>query len=192
MRGERDNLTGRIFGWLLVLARAARGKSYDTRWKCICQCGKERIIYGHRLKSQLTKSCGCWGRWRSHVTKFKHGMGRRSQKQVREYNSWVGAKGRCFNPNNRKFHDYGFRGITMCSRWDSDFLHFLKDMGNCPTDHSLDRINVNGHYSCGKCHECYQNGWTSNCRWTTATQQANNRRPRKKNLTGSPKELVSA
>lgn len=64
----------------------------------------------------------------------------------------------------------------MCERWIRSFESFWDDMGQCPTGLSLDRKNVNGHYSCGKCNECITKGWPLNCRWATQSEQANNTR----------------
>lgn len=39
-----------------LTAKEYLGKSM---WKCICDCGKEKIVYGGHLESGHTKSCGC-------------------------------------------------------------------------------------------------------------------------------------
>jgi hypothetical protein len=179
MQGIFTDLTGRIFTNLLVLGRAPKGKSYDSKWECICRCGTPRIVYGLSLKNGTTKSCRCYAAERMRKMKTTHGMSRhKNPDNCREYVSWLAAKGRCFNAFNNKYHNYGGRGITMCHKWHKSFRSFYRDMGQCPPNHSIDRINNNGNYSCGKCPQCLQNHWTFNCKWSTPKEQANNRRPR--------------
>ena len=81
------------------------------------------------------------------------------------YLSWQAMKGRCLNPDKGSYYrEYGGRGITVCDRWLNSFENFLADMGPCPDDLTLDRINNESHYEPG------------NCRWTTWEQQMLNRR----------------
>ena len=59
--GKFEDLTGKRFGRLIVLERA-ENKNNRTRWKCKCDCGKERIVYSNDLKAQKTVSCGCYNK----------------------------------------------------------------------------------------------------------------------------------
>lgn len=94
-----------------------------------------------------------------------------------EYYSWNNAKSRCYYKSNSDYKNYGGRGIVMCSGWKNDYQKFKKDMGSKPEKlMSLDRIDVDGNYSCGKCPQCVENNWTMNCRWVSAVQQAHNKR----------------
>ncbi len=70
---------------------------------------------------------------------------------------------RCTNRSSADWSRYGGRGISVCNRW-RRFEYFFADMGACPDDLSLDRINNEGNYEPG------------NCRWTTFDQQMLNRR----------------
>lgn len=93
------------------------------------------------------------------------------------YKTWVEMKYRCNNPGHSKYKYYGGRGIKVCKEWE-DFLTFLRDMGEKPKGHSLDRIDVNGNYE------------PSNCRWATQLIQVNNRTISKKiNIDGKTYSL---
>ena len=110
----------------------------------------------------------------------KHGMA-----HFPEYTVWSGMKDRCYRPNSSAYRLYGKRGIKICQRWHSSFAAFYGDMGPRPTDqHSINRINNDGNYSCGKCEECLAKGWPANCEWATRTQQAINNRRYSNNTSG--------
>lgn len=82
------------------------------------------------------------------------------------YASWRNMIKRCTNPKDNAYSEYGGRGIRVCKRWLRSFTAFLRDMGERPAGTTLDRIDVNKHYT------------PSNCRWSDyATQNANKRAP---------------
>ena len=55
----RDYLVGHKFNRLEVKEFDHTNKHGDTYWKCLCDCGKERIVCAGNLKNGHTKSCGC-------------------------------------------------------------------------------------------------------------------------------------
>ena len=83
------------------------------------------------------------------------------------YKSWANMKTRCNNSNYNQYHRYGGRGITYCDKWKT-FKGFYEDMGSdFKIGSQLDRVDNNGNY----CKE--------NCKWSTPTEQCNNRHTNK-------------
>lgn len=91
--------------------------------------------------------------------------------------SFRNMKTRCFSPNIPDYRRYGARGITVCIAL-RNYDVFLAHLGERPAGKTLDRLDVNGHYSCGKCQQCITKGWSNNVRWATIEEQNANRRCR--------------
>lgn len=154
---------GHRFGKLIVIEEVYE-KNKRRKVKCICDCGNETITDPRFLFIGHTKSCGCYQKEIvAKICKEKnttHGMS-----NTDEYNIWCHMKARCYNKKNKKYKDYGGRGIKVCQSWKNSFDIFLRDMGKKPTKyHSIDRIDVNGDYC------------KDNCKWSTNAEQALNKR----------------
>lgn len=81
-----------------------------------------------------------------------------------EYRAWCGMLQRCRNPKNKHWRHYGGRGIEV--RFTS-LEEFFAEAGPRPSpDHSIDRIDNDGHYEPG------------NVKWSTAKEQRANQRKR--------------
>ena len=161
---RRKDLTGQVFGRLVVISFAGVAKSGDALWNCKCSCGNDFIAKAAHLKGKDTSSCGCLKR-EMHT---KHNGCNRP-----EYAVWEGMIQRCTNPKATHYADYGGRGIEVCERW-RDFANFIKDMGERPgTTFSIDRIDGNGNYE------------PENCRWATKSEQVHHLRIFKTNTSGA-------
>lgn len=167
--------TGERNGRLVVLCEASeRTTGGRIRWHCRCDCGNECIVTGMDMAPGRSQSCGCLQKEKTvaaNKSRKTHGHssgltadGKR--KRSPEYNSWNSMQDRCLIEAMPNYHLYGGRGITICDRWlgSNGFINFLADMGTRPIGQTLDRIDTNGNYE------------PSNCKWSTGSEQAKNRR----------------
>lgn len=151
------DMTGQVFGKLTVLNRVPAPK--QARWLCRCQCGNESIAPGYELRHGLIISCGCARAEKASKLNVSH-----KKSKCKIYRIYKNILNRCYRTENPDYHRYGGLGVVVCDRWLESFENFYADMGDCPDGHSIDRINHKGNYE------------LSNCRWATATMQANNRK----------------
>ncbi|HFK1476726.1 hypothetical protein OCF13_26385 [Bacillus tropicus] len=165
---EFIDLTGKKFGRLTVVERVENDKYKNVRFRCICDCGNHKVIYRNALATGRTVSCGCYNKEATSKRAKIHG-----NSKTPEYSAIISIIGRCENPKNPEYNNYGGRGISVCERWRSSPGLFVEDMGERPSpNHSIDRIDVNGNYE------------PSNCRWATLSEQGHNKRVSERSSTG--------
>ena len=170
-----EDLTGRQFHYLTVLYRVPNKTPKLARWRCRCICGQEVDVNAQDLKHKghSTKSCGCMKAKLIGDGNRTHGMSKHPAWAV-----WHSMKQRCLDPTHEAYHNYGGRGITICTEWLNSFEAFWRDMG--PTYQSgldLDRIDNNKGYS------------PDNCHW--ATRKANNRNNRTNRVIETPMGIMT-
>jgi len=146
---EPENLIGKEFNSLRVIAFSHKDQYGSLMWLCRCQCGRETVVRSTALKRGDIKSCGCQSKSR------KHGLNKHKL-----YNVWQGIKTRCSNPKSNRYKYYGGKGVKICEEW-LDFSVFF----NWAISHgyreglTLDRKNRDANYE------------PENCQWVSYQQQ---------------------
>ena len=158
---------GARFGRLVVTALGT-----GVARRVICDCGVERDVLYTNLLSGATRSCGCLARETAAQLNRTHGGS-----STRLYFNWQAMIKRCTSTEDANFDRYGGRGIDVCDGWTNSFSSFRAHMGERPSSkHSIDRVDNDRGYHCGRCLDCKSKGQTPNCRWATQTEQARNTR----------------
>lgn len=169
---KRVSIVGQEFGRLKVFSlmgyqNTSQGQSY---WLCRCKCGNWSIVAKGKLKSRLTKSCGCQNKEELMARATTHGMSR-----TPVHRRWCDMLTRVNNPNTTCAVNYIERGITACEGL-RVFENFYVLLGDPPPKQEIDRIDNDANYSCGTCEECVSKNWPMNVRWVPKKINARNTR----------------
>jgi hypothetical protein len=168
--GERFGKLRVLYEWL------------PDRFVARCECGEHIEVFRSSLTEGVAKGCGrCTPRsaysktpegeqqlYGSHVRYYKKRTGTQAARTSREYNTYKNMMQRAHWGSGRDFENYKGRGICVCERWTlphgQGFRNFLADMGPRPAGMTLDRKDVQGHYS------------PENCKWSDDSEQTANQR----------------
>lgn len=157
------DLTAQRFGKLVVISRVAHVKGQRARWLCLCDCGTLTEVRSWNIASGGTSSCGCEQRRKLAARSTTHGRANSAL-----YDTFYSIKGRSGNSANKRYKDYGGRGVCIYEKWENDFAAFeryiLENLGERPKNKSLDRIDNDKGYEPG------------NLRWGTPQEQQSNKR----------------
>lgn len=193
--GRGKDMTGIKVGRLTVDHMDHREMNSSGRWEiywyCNCECGNHKVVSTSTLTSAIKNnrmiSCGCYVSERAGNMFKTHGL-----RHTRLAHIHKTICDRCFNPNSKRYPDWGGRGIKVCDEWytpgvpgNPGLVNFYnwatKEAGyvdpapDAPqrTWPTLDRIDNDKDYS------------PDNCRFASYKEQAMNRRNTRRIYDGS-------
>ena len=162
---------GEKFGKLTLVSNidGSFDRFYSTKKSIfMCDCGNKHFATLNNVSRGIVTHCTeCSLRRKSNLHKTHgHSECRKSENPLgyKCYYTWQAMKRRCYYSKDKRFSNYGGRGIKICDEWKNSYENFLNDMGLPPTSsHSIERIDNDSNYC------------KSNCKWILVEHQAKNK-----------------
>lgn len=98
-----------------------------------CECKTIKVLVERSLRHNKTQSCGCLQVESVKKRNTKHGHAA-NDSATPEYEAWRTMMHRCYVKTTDSYPYYGGKGIGVCKKWRENFVAFLADLGNRPSD----------------------------------------------------------
>lgn len=143
--------------WTVIeVLKGNKDNDWQTKWRCRCDCGEEKIQHPSNLRSGRSTACKKCSPGRVSHRLYKHPL----------YAVWTATKQRVLNPDHPSYENYGGRGIKMWESWVDDpqlFITWCIENG-WKRGLQLDRRDNEGDYT------------PDNCRFVTQQENLRNKR----------------
>lgn len=183
-RGEKPCVpyrAGHMFGSLRLLSPVLVRERYTSRSgkrciylrvKCLCvECGRETVPLWDNVKSGKTTRCTKCAHRASRLKVVQNTWGRMPDEIDQWIRcKWFGIRGRCDDPTNRGYANYGGRGVRLSEEFRNPiaFIDYMRTVGDVQDAFrrklEIDRINNDRGYERG------------NLRWSTHSENNLNKR----------------
>lgn len=160
-----EDYIGKKFSRFTIVEVSIGKHGKMAHWKC--DCGKSGKTQLRSILHGKSRSCGCLKK----EIFTKHGLS-----HTITLTSWRSMVSRCTCVRHHNYKNYGGRGIKICNNLRSSVGNLASLIGERPRGMTLDRIENDFNYSCGRCKECRLNKWTLNVKWSTPKEQLRNTR----------------
>ena len=141
------NLTGEVFGRLIVLSKSEVAPSGSRCWLCECSCGTYTVVSSDRLRQGGTKSCGCLQKEIVKKATHRSLQPKMDRKEWLVYSTYIGTKRRTYGVSEEEIRAMMDRQKGCCDICKESLDHLNR---NYCIDHSHTTNEVRG-LLCSKC-----------------------------------------
>lgn len=146
------NIAGQRNGRLTAIESVGRNKEGRAMWRCLCDCGGEKIVQSNNLtRSGGTKSCGCLRR-------------EAQQARLKRDGAWNEGKSYCIGNGERCYRTRAAWAKAVVRHYGNKCSCCGWDKGRCDAHHRVKKSNgglhtlSNGTVLCPNCHRLAHEG----------------------------------